>query len=165
MAAVSSFLVVMGLALTMAGAVVRAKFMGDSTTIVNGFYVEKRNDIDMVVLGSSNSFCTVNPLILYEEYGIAAYDFGSSSQPMHISVLYLKEALKTQKPKVVALEVNMLAGSSISSKTRRHSAGDLRIFRCPWISSSVFTSRSMRWMRIFSPMFFQYSAIMTGGKS
>ncbi len=116
MAAVSSFLVVMGLALTMAGAVVRAKFMGDSTTIVNGFYVEKRNDIDMVVLGSSNSFCTVNPLILYEEYGIAAYDFGSSSQPMHISVLYLKEALKTQKPKVVALEVNMLAGSSISSK-------------------------------------------------
>ena len=116
MAAVSSFLVVVGLALTMAGAVVRAKFMGDSTTIVNGFYAEKRNDIDMVVLGSSNSFCTVNPLILYEEYGIAAYDFGSSSQPMHISVLYLKEALKTQKPKVVALEVNMLAGSSISSK-------------------------------------------------
>lgn len=43
MAAVSSFLVVMGLALTMAGAVVRAKFMGDSTTIVNGFYVEKTN--------------------------------------------------------------------------------------------------------------------------
>ncbi len=116
MAAVLSFFVVMGLALTLADAVVRAKFMGDSTTIVNGFYAEKKNDIDMIVIGSSNSFCTVNPLILYEEYGIAAYDFGSSSQPMHISSLYLKEALKRQKPKVVALEVNMLTGNSINSK-------------------------------------------------
>ncbi|MDE7322993.1 MAG: hypothetical protein K2N73_09780 [Lachnospiraceae bacterium] len=115
-AAVISFFVFTGLVLTAAGRIVRAKFIGDSTTIVNGFYAEKRNDIDMVIIGSSNSFCTVNPLILYEEYGIAAYDFGSSSQPMHISSLYLKEALKVQKPKVVALEVNMLTGNSINSK-------------------------------------------------
>ena len=115
-AAVLFFIVFVGLVLTVAGTIVRAKFIGDSMTIVNGFYAEKKNDIDMVVIGSSNSFCTVNPLILYEKYGIAAYDFGSSSQTMRISGLYLKEALKTQKPKVVALEVNMLAGNSINSK-------------------------------------------------
>ena len=74
--------------------VIRAKFIGDSTTIVNGFYAEKKNDIDVIVIGSSNSFCTVNPIVLYDQYGIAAYDFGSSSQPMNISALYLKEALK-----------------------------------------------------------------------
>lgn len=92
---------------------VKAKFIGDSTTIVNGFYAEKRNSIDLLVIGSSNSFCTIDPITLYEEYGIKAYDFGSSSQPLNISLLYLKEALKTQKPKVVALETNMIIGDCI----------------------------------------------------
>lgn len=115
-AAVFSFLLFIGLVLFMAEKIICAKFIGDSTTIVDGFYAEKKNDIDMLVLGSSNSFCTVNPLILYEEYGIAAYDFGSSSQPLDISLLYLKEAFKTQRPKLVALEVNMLVGGSINNK-------------------------------------------------
>lgn len=114
-AAVMAFIVFLSLVLTVTDSVIRAKFIGDSTTIVNGFYAEKKNDIDLIVIGSSNSFCTVDPVTLYEEYGIAAYDFGSSSQPMNISVLYLKEALKTQRPKVVALEVNMMAGGSIHS--------------------------------------------------
>ena len=96
--------------------IICAKFIGDSTTIVDGFYAEKKNDIDLVVIGSSNSFCTVDPLVLYEEYGIAAYDFGSSSQPMNISVLYLKEALRAQQPKVVALEINMLTSDSFSNR-------------------------------------------------
>lgn len=115
-AAAALFFLFIGLVLTVTGRIVRAKFIGDSTTIVDGFYAEKKNDIDLVVIGSSNSFCTVNPLVLYEEQGIAAYNFGSSSQPMNISALYLKETLKRQKPKVVALEVNMMAGDTINSK-------------------------------------------------
>ena len=91
-----------------ANQICKAKFTGDSTTIINGFYEEEKNSIDVIFIGSSNCFCTVNPLILYEKYGITAYDFASSSQPMNISLLYLKEALKTQNPKVVALEANML---------------------------------------------------------
>ena len=114
-AAVVFFFLFIGFVLGITGKIVRAKFTGDSTTIVDGFYVEKKNDIDVIVIGSSNSFCTVNPLVLYEEYGIAAYDFGSSSQPMNISELYLKEALKRQSPKVVALEINMMVGDSINS--------------------------------------------------
>ena len=114
-AAIAVFILFLCLVLSVTDKIVRAKFIGDSTTIVNGFYAEKKNDIDLIVIGSSNSFCTINPIVLYEEYGIAAYDFGSSSQPMNISALYLKEALKRQKPKVVALEVNMMVGDSISS--------------------------------------------------
>ncbi|MDE7476882.1 MAG: SGNH/GDSL hydrolase family protein [Lachnospiraceae bacterium] len=110
------FVIFIGKVLSTANKIVCAKFIGDSTTIVDGFYAEKRNDIDMIVLGSSNSFCTVDPLVLYEEYGIAAYDFGSSSQPMNISVLYLKEALKKQKPKVVAFEINMITSDRFSSR-------------------------------------------------
>lgn len=113
---ITAFIVLIGLVLAVTDEIICAKFIGDSTTIVDGFYAEKKNDIDMIVIGSSNSFCTVDPLVLYEEYGIAAYDFGSSSQPVNLSVLYLKEALKTQTPKVVAFEVNMMMSDSISSR-------------------------------------------------
>ena len=111
--AVVSFFMLICFVLTVASKIVCAKFIGDSTSIVNGFYAEKKNDIDVIVIGSSNSFCTVDPIVLYEEYGIAAYDFGSSSQPMNLSVLYLKEAFRRQKPKVVALEVNMMVGGGL----------------------------------------------------
>ncbi|MFG6367106.1 MAG: hypothetical protein K1W16_01520 [Lachnospiraceae bacterium] len=111
--AVISFFVLISLVLMVTNEIVCAKFIGDSTTIVKGFYAEKKNDIDLIVIGSSNSFCTIDPIVLYEEYGITAYDFGSSSQPMNISVLYLKEAFRRQKPKVVALEVNMMVGGGI----------------------------------------------------
>lgn len=114
---IAVFILVIGLVFAVTGQIIRAKFIGDSTSIVDGFYAEEKNDIDLVVIGSSNSFCTVDPLVLYEEYGIAAYDFGSSSQPMNISVLYLKEVFKTQKPRVVALEVNMMTSDSASSRS------------------------------------------------
>ena len=115
-AAIAVFFLFMSAVLSVTDKVICAKFIGDSTTIVDGFYAEKKNDIDLIVLGSSNSFCTIDPLVLYEEYGIAAYDFGSSLQPMNISVLYLKEALKTQRPKVVAFEVNMLTSDAYTSR-------------------------------------------------
>lgn len=86
--------------------ILKDKYLTDATTIVNGFYAEEKDSIDVICIGSSNCFCTIDPLVLYEKYGIAAYDFASSSQTMNISLLYLKEAFKSQKPKVVALEVN-----------------------------------------------------------
>lgn len=99
----------------MAQNIVCDKFLTDSTKIINGFYEEEKDTIDLLCLGSSNSFCTIDPVVLYEQYGITAYDFGSSSQPMNLTYLYLKEALKTQSPKVVALEVNMMLGDSIGN--------------------------------------------------
>lgn len=110
--AIAVFLVMAVMALGITQKILQAKFIQDSTSIVDGFYAEKRNDIDVLFLGSSNCFCTIDPLVLYEEQGIASYNFASSSQSMDISLLYLKEALKRQKPKVVALEVNYLPGEN-----------------------------------------------------
>jgi len=73
--------------------------------VVKGFYAEERESIDVVFLGSSTMFCTADPLVLYEEYGIASYDFGCSAQPFVSEYLYLKEVLRYQHPKVVGLEV------------------------------------------------------------
>lgn len=75
------------------------------TDILKGFYEEEKNSVDVLFLGASTMFCTTDPLVLYEEYGITSYDLGSSAQPFELTYLFLQEALKTQKPKVVGLEV------------------------------------------------------------
>lgn len=70
-----------------------------------GFFEEENNSIDVLFLGTSNMFHTINPLIIYEDTGITSFDFGSASQSLNMSYMYLKEALKTQSPKIVGLEV------------------------------------------------------------
>ena len=75
------------------------------TDSVKGFYEEEENSIEVLFVGASTMFCTADPLVLYENYGIASYDYGSSAQPFELSYLFMQEALKTQKPKVIALEM------------------------------------------------------------
>lgn len=84
------------------------KYFDDGTDIVNGFYCEKENDIDVLVLGSSHAICGINPLVMYREEGIAAYDFGASWQSLQITSYWLEEALKTQNPKLVVLECSQI---------------------------------------------------------
>ena len=68
------------------------------------FYELEEDSLDVLVLGSSHAFEDINPAVLWEEQGIAAYDLCASIQPMWNTYYFLKEALKTQKPKVIILE-------------------------------------------------------------
>lgn len=74
------------------------------TTMVDGYFAEDNNTIDVLYLGSSNAFYDINPLVIYEKYGITGYVLGSGEQPIACSYYYLQEALKHQKPKVVVLD-------------------------------------------------------------
>lgn len=72
------------------------------------FYAQEENSIDVLILGSSHAFVDINTGVLWDEYGMAAYNLGGSSQPLWNSYYYLKEALKTQKPELIVLEGYML---------------------------------------------------------
>ena len=84
----------------------RVTFDYDTTRKVEGFYAEEKNSLDFVFVGSSQMFTSVVPAVLWEEYGITSYDFGSNEQPMYLSYYYIKEALKYQNPKAIVLEVS-----------------------------------------------------------
>ena len=60
------------------------------TTMVDGFFAEDTNTIDVLYLGSSNAFYDINPLVIYEEYGITGYVLGSGEQPIACSYYYLR---------------------------------------------------------------------------
>lgn len=69
------------------------------------FYQNEENTIDALFLGSSHMFTGVNTGVLWDEFGISAYDLGGADQPFWNTYFFLEEALKTQSPKVIVVEI------------------------------------------------------------
>ena len=78
---------------------------GDCFYSVTIFYEEPENSIDVLCFGSSHIFENINAGILWDEYGIASFNLCGSIQPLWNSYYYMKEALKTQNPKLIILDV------------------------------------------------------------
>ena len=97
------FAVLLALALGGWNAVFRFKHV-DGIYSVKEFYEQGRDTVDLLILGSSHAFEDFNTGTLWDEHGIASYVMGGSVQPMWNTYYYLKEALKTQSPKLIILE-------------------------------------------------------------
>lgn len=78
---------------------------GEYMTAVETFYGLEKDLVDVIFLGSSHCYCSVINSQLWNDYGIAGYSLSISGQDMAASYYWLKEALKTQKPRVVCLEM------------------------------------------------------------
>lgn len=96
----------------------RFKFT-DGIYNLDAFYREKNDTVDVLVLGSSHAFQNINTAVLYDKFGIAAFDLGGSSQPFWNTFFYLKEALKTQTPKLIILEAYAAAISPENTDSSR----------------------------------------------
>ena len=72
-----------------------------------GFYALKDNTVDVLTLGSSYSFCSMDPQYLYDRKNIRSFDFGSGNQSIMLSYFFLKEALRSQSPKAVIVEADL----------------------------------------------------------
>lgn len=67
-------------------------------------YEQPKESMDVLTIGTSLAYAGVNTNVLWSEYGIASYNLCSAEQPYWVSYYLLKEALKTQSPKVVVLD-------------------------------------------------------------
>ena len=54
------------------------------------FYVQPKNSIDVLAVGSSHVHCGLNTGELWSEFGYAGYDFSAAEQPLWITYYYLK---------------------------------------------------------------------------
>lgn len=72
----------------------------------NGILGEENNTIDALFVGDSLVYTAISPMVIWEKYGISSYDLSTSAQFLYESYSFLDKALKTQKPKIVFLEVN-----------------------------------------------------------
>lgn len=84
------------------------KLMWQPKNYMYNFYAYDKGAFDVQIFGSSHSFCSVIPAVLYEDYGITSYDLGGVSQYMPMTYYYVKESINKNKPKVAAIEVYAL---------------------------------------------------------
>ena len=66
---------------------------------------EKENTLDVLVVGDSLSYTAVSPMVLWKNYGITGYVCGQSGQRVDEAFYLLKNVYKTQKPKLVIIEL------------------------------------------------------------
>ncbi len=71
----------------------------------HAYYKQPKDSVDVLFVGSSHIFCHINTGILWEEQGISAFDLAGAEQPFWVSLYYIKEAMKTQDPKLVVLDI------------------------------------------------------------
>lgn len=69
------------------------------------FYALEDNTVDMVFIGSSHSYCTFDPENFDSVFGTLSWQLGTPLQNYDTSYFVLKEVYKTQRPKVVVLEL------------------------------------------------------------
>ena len=77
----------------------------DGISQMQAYYKQPGNTVDALFVGSSHIFCHVNTGVLWDEYGISAFDLAAAEQPFWNSYHYIVEGLKTQKPKVIILDI------------------------------------------------------------
>lgn len=86
---------------------------------ISGFYNLDENTLDCIILGKSNVSEGLYVDRIYEKNGICCYDLGTCDQPLEVSYYLLEEALKTQHPKVVVLDVGGVFKKEVSPEMWR----------------------------------------------
>ena len=76
----------------------------DGNRMMETFYAQPENSIDVLVVGSSHTFIDVNTGMLWEDFGVPSFVIGGSLQPFWCSYYFIKEALQYQTPNLIVLE-------------------------------------------------------------
>lgn len=84
-------------------------FQWQDTIQARTFYEDTEKDsVDVLISGTSSIMVGLSPLRMYEDAQITGHVRGNSRQPPQVLYLDVKEALKNQKPKLVAVSAAML---------------------------------------------------------
>lgn len=101
------FLLLCGCAFMMASYLVRPILIYNNVSRDNiaGFYGEKPETLDVIYTGGSCAFTYYNPLVAYNETGYTSYDLAYNGAFSDFYIYLVKEALKTQSPKLYILDL------------------------------------------------------------
>lgn len=101
------------------------------------FYETKENSVDVLFFGNSHAHCSIHHGLLWDEYGMAGYTLSAGAQTIDSTCYFVKEALKSQHPRVIGVEVMGALGGELSN-------AESDVYR---------NSLGMRW----SPTFWEYT--------
>ena len=94
-----------------------------------GFYSEKKNTVDVAVIGTSCTFSAIAPMKMWEEEGIAAYDFCTNVMLGNTMKYAIDEIHKTQSPKLFIIDIAPFMNGNIAVNTTKDAEQDSQILR------------------------------------
>jgi hypothetical protein len=83
---------------------------------VAGFYAEDHNSLDVVLYGGSACYRYVIPPLIWKEYGVTSYVFGTAAQPFETLPALITETQKSQTPSLYVVEIRNLIMDDIDQK-------------------------------------------------
>lgn len=81
----------------------------NTTAKIDGFYNSPENEYDVMFFGSSNAYCSFNPLVIWNKTGVKSYVLATQQQPVWATYHYMVDAFKTQSPKLVVVDILMFS--------------------------------------------------------
>lgn len=93
----------------------------------NMYEKEQENSVDILFVGSSMAYCDIIPAKIYEKTGLTSYVMGAPNMNAGVAYYYLKEALRTQDPKLVMVEATSFCFSELSAEDSKINIGYM-----PW---------------------------------
>lgn len=106
------FITILVIVLSVIGSVIRKR---TSTTLRWDKFYEKsqKENIDMLLLGSSQSFRGLDPRIFEKELNLSCYNISNSAQVISQTYYNFRETLKYTKPKIVLVETFFIDKSDL----------------------------------------------------
>jgi len=96
-----------------------------SDALSEEYHEYEKEFFDVIFLGSSVMLDDIYPLLLYDEYGIASYNFGCGSQSVASSYYLAKIAIEEHHPELIVFDCNMCQeGLVYSSEEKFHYVTD-----------------------------------------
>lgn len=80
----------------------------DGLNTIDAFHELEKDSLDVIVFGSSRAWKGCDTRVMYDKYGLSAYNYGCNWQAMNTTLLFLRDALRTQTPKVVCIEASFV---------------------------------------------------------
>ncbi len=83
---------------------ISVKFRPDS---LHPVFREPKNTLDVVMIGSSSWYTFWSPMVAYEFTGMTSFDYAQGAMPADCLEYCIREVLKHQSPRVIALDARM----------------------------------------------------------
>lgn len=80
--------------------------MDGNKTRIDGFYLEDKNTLDVVLMGSSEVFAGYSAGQAFKEFGYTSYPFTVDSNSITMIKSQIREIYQYQKPKLLVIEIN-----------------------------------------------------------
>lgn len=86
------------------GYILRPVDVDSSINAIDTFHCMPENSFEVIGYGSSHTARCFNSMEFYHKYGIGAYNYGCNWQKINTILLFMKDSLRTQKPKIALVD-------------------------------------------------------------